>query len=206
MIKSYYLAKILFKMRIPSFYRCEIDKTANVNAGSVLARVKMGRYSYTGADTYVTDAHIGNFCSIGSLCQIGGGMHPMDTVTMSPVFLHGRNFLKKNFADIPYSPSETVEIGNDVWVGDGAYIKAGIKIGTGAIIGAHAVVTHDVEAYAVMAGVPARPIKKRFDNNVIERLLELKWWDWEEEKLRKYGPYFQSPEKLFEALSKEKEK
>lgn len=203
MIKSYYLAKILFKLRIPSFDRCEIDKTANVSAGSVLAKVKMGRYSYIGADTYATDAHIGQFCSIGSLCQIGGGMHPMDTVSMSPVFLKGRNFLHKNFAEIPYAPSETIEIGNDVWVGDGVYIKAGVKIGTGAILGAHAVITHDVEPYTVMAGVPARPIKKRFDDSTIEKLLVLQWWNWDEEKLTKYGPYFQSPEKLFEALNED---
>ena len=203
MIKSYYLAKILFKMRIPSFDHCDIDKTCNISAGSVLARIKMDKYSYTGASTFITDAVIGKFCSIGGEVHIGGGVHPMGTVSTSPVFLHGRNFLRKNFADIPYTPSETVEIGNDVWIGEAAYIKAGVKVGTGAIIGAHAVVTHDVEPYSVVAGVPAKEIRKRFDEDTIQKLLRLSWWDWPDEKLKRYGPYFSTPEKLFEMVEKE---
>ncbi len=127
----------------------------------------------------------------------------MGTVSTSPVFLHGRNFLRKNFADIPYTPSETVEIGNDVWIGEAAYIKAGVKVGTGAIIGAHAVVTHDVEPYSVVAGVPAKEIRKRFDEDTIQKLLRLSWWDWPDEKLKRYGPYFSTPEKLFEMVEKE---
>lgn len=200
MIKTYYLAKVLFKMRLPSFNHCEIDKTANVSAGSVFSKVKMGRYSYAGAATYATDARIGNFCSIGGEVHIGGGVHSLSTVSTSPVFLHGRNFLRTNFADISYSPSKTVKIGNDVWVGEGAYIKAGIKVGDGAIIGAHAVVTHDIAPYSVVAGVPAKEIRKRFDDETIEKLLVLSWWDWPDEKLKKYGQYFETPEKLLEAI------
>lgn len=203
-MKTYYLAKALFKMRLSSFRDCEIDRTARVNAGSVFTKVKMGRYSYAGAAAYVTDAHIGNFCSIAGGCQIGGGIHPMDTVSTSPVFLQGRNFLRKNFAAIPYAPSETVEIGSDVWIGEGVYIKAGIKIGSGAVIGAHAVVTHDVAPYAVAAGVPARVLRKRFDDGTIRRLLELQWWNWPEEKLEKYGALFTDPEKLLGALEQER--
>lgn len=202
MIKTYYLAKLLFKLRLPSFDHCEIDKTSNVNAGSVFAKVKMGRYSYVGAATYITDAQIGSFCSIAGDVHIGGGMHPMDSVSSSPVFFYGRNFLRKNFASIPYAPSKTVEIGNDVWIGESAYIKAGVKIGTGAIIGAHAVVTHDVAPYSVVAGVPAKEIRKRFDDETIEKLLEIQWWDWPEEKLQKYGKYFNKPDVLFDALER----
>ena len=108
--------------------------------------------------------------------------------------------MRKNFAELPYEPSKTVEIGNDVWIGSGVYIKAGIKIGTGAIIGARSVVTHDIEPYSVVAGVPAKEIRKRFDEEAIRKLLELKWWDWPDEKLKKYGEYFNSPEKLFEMI------
>lgn len=204
MLKTYYLAKILFKMRLPSFDHCSIDKTANVSAGSVFAKVKMGRYSYAGAATYITDAHIGSFCSIGGDVHIGGGVHPMGTVSTSPVFLHGGNFLRKNFADIPYVPSETVQIGNDVWIGESAYIKAGVRIGSGSVIGAHAVVTHNVEPYSIVAGVPAKVLRKRFDDETIEKLLALKWWNWPDEKLKKYGECFKSPESLFEELEKDK--
>lgn len=203
MLKTYYLAKLLFKMRIPSFNRCTIDNTAKVNAGSVLAMATLGRYTYVGANTYITDAKIGNFCSIAGNCHIGGGIHPMDTVSTSPVFLRGRNFLGKNFAQIPYAPSETVEIGHDVWIGENAYIKAGVKIGTGAVIGAHAVVTRDVEPYSVVAGVPAKVLRKRFDDEVISRLLETQWWEWSDEKLAQYGSCFASPEKLLLEINKQ---
>lgn len=204
MFKSKYIAKLLFKLRIPSFDRCKIDDTCNVSYLSVLAKVKMGKYSYIGAKTGITDAVIGNFCSIGGEVSIGGGIHPMDTVSMSPVFLKGKNFLRKNFAEIPYESSATVHIGNDVWIGEGAYIKAGITIGDGAVIGAHAVVTHDVEPYTVVAGVPAKVLYKRFDEKTIENLLEIKWWNWDDEKLSRYAQYFESPEKLIEKIREDK--
>ena len=196
MIKTYYLAKILFKLRIPSFDKCKIDKTSNVSYDSVIVRTQMGRYSYIGAKTCVTDAQIGNFCCIAGDCDIGGGVHPTDTVSMSPVFFKGKNFLRKNFANINRDKSNTVIIGNDVWIGEGAYIKSGVKIGDGAVIGAHSVVTHNVQAFTVVAGVPAREIRKRFNDDIIDKLLKIKWWNWSDEKLYKYGKYFESPEKL----------
>lgn len=203
-IKSKYIAKLLAKSRIPSFDNCEIDRTCNISYECALAKVKMGRYSYLAENTTVIDAEIGSFCSIGGYVRIGGGIHPMDTVSMSPVFLKGRNFLRKHFSEIPYTSSETVYIGNDVWIGTGAWIKSGIKIGDGAVIGAHAVVTHDVEPYAVMVGVPAKMIRKRFDDIVIRKLLKIKWWNWSEENLKKYGKYFFKPEELFTALEGKK--
>lgn len=201
--ESYYLAKILFKLRIPSFNKCHLDKTANVDAGCVLAKTTMGRYSYAGADTHITDTVIGNFCSIGSNCAIGGGIHPIDAVSTSPVFLKGKNFLRTNFGQMPYEPSKTVEIGNDVWIGQGVYIKSGVKIGTGCIIGSHAVVTSDIEPYTIVAGVPAKILRKRFDSATIEKLMKMEWWNWDDGALKKYGPYFSTPEALFEKLNEE---
>lgn len=77
-----------------------------------------------------------------------------------------------------------IVIGNDVWIGYEAVILAGVTIGDGAVIGARAVVTKDVAPYTVVGGVPARPIKKRFSDGTIQRLLELRWWDWPEERIR----------------------
>lgn len=74
-------------------------------------------------------------------------------------------------------------IGNDVWIGYEAVILAGVTIGDGAIIGTRAVVTKDVPPYTIVGGVPAKPIKKRFDDETIAQLLRLKWWDWSEEKI-----------------------
>ena len=191
-------------MRLSSFKHCSIDPTAKVDSECTLSKVKMGRYSYVASGTRITDANIGSFCSIGARCGIGGGVHPTDTVSTSPVFLKGKNFLRKNFAEIPYSPSVTVEIGNDVWIGEGACLMAGVKIGDGTIIGAHAVVTKDVEPYSVVAGVPAREIRKRFPDDVVEKLLELKWWEWPDEKLQEAGQCFDSPEKLLKQATEGK--
>lgn len=77
-----------------------------------------------------------------------------------------------------------IVIGNDVWIGYEAVILAGVTIGDGAVIGARAVVTKDVAPYTVVGGVPARPVKKRFSDGTIQRLLELRWWDWPKERIR----------------------
>ena len=193
MFKTYYFAKILKKIHIPSFRHCVIDSTAKVASGSELAYVTLGRYSYVGNYTHITDAVIGNFCSIGDNCSIGGGMHPMNYVSTSPVFLQGKNILHKNFAHIPYDSSLTVTIENDVWIGDGAFIKSGVKVGSGAIIGAHSVVTHDVDPYSIVAGVPAKEIRKRFDDDIVEILMNLQWWDWSDSKMNKMSHLFLDP-------------
>ena len=81
-----------------------------------------------------------------------------------------------------------IVIGNDVWIGYEAVIMAGVHIGNGAIIAARAVVTKDVPPYTIVGGVPARPIRKRFDEEVIQKLETLKWWDWSAEKICKKLP------------------
>ncbi|EKO3576514.1 CatB-related O-acetyltransferase [Vibrio metschnikovii] len=80
--------------------------------------------------------------------------------------------------------SESVIIGNDVWIAAGAVITRGIKIGDGAVIGANAVVTKDVPPYAIVAGIPAKVIKYRFTPEIIQRLLDIQWWNWEEIKIK----------------------
>ena len=201
---SYFFAKLMSKMQIASIKDSEIDRTSKVYEKCTLSRVKLGRYSYIAKNTNITDAKIGSFCSIGGRCQIGGGLHPTDMVSTSPVFLEGKSAVGYNFGFIKFSPSETVIIGNDVWIGSGVFIKAGVKIGSGAIIGANAVVTHDVEPYSIVAGVPAKEIRKRFDNETIERLLDLKWWDWPDDKIRKFAEFFSDPVKLLNAIDPDK--
>lgn len=85
-----------------------------------------------------------------------------------------------------------IVIGNDVWIGYEAVILSGVKIGDGAIIGARAVVTKDVPAYTIVGGVPAKPIRKRFDEKTIETLESIKWWDWDEEKIKRNLEYIQA--------------
>lgn len=91
---------------------------------------------------------------------------------------------KENICDAWDNKGDIV-IGNDVWIGYEAVILSGVTIGDGAIIGARAVVTKDVPSYTVVGGVPSKPIRKRFDEGTIQKLEEIRWWDWEEERIKK---------------------
>ena len=108
-----------------------------------------------------------------------------------PIFFDEWELDAKNIRDAWDNKGDIV-IGNDVWIGYEAVILPGVTIGDGAVIGTRAVVTKDVPPYTIVGGVPAKPIRKRFDDAVIERLEALRWWDWEEEKIRRAIPAIRS--------------
>ena len=199
-MKTFFLAKFLKKLRLSSFRACKIDPSARIDSQCELTRVAIGRFSYVCSGSHITDAVFGAFCSCGSDVQIGGGLHPLEMVSTSPVFLKGRNIFHQNLAEIDFTASEQVRIGNDVWIGSGAYIKSGVTIGDGAVIGAHAVVTRDVAPYAIVAGVPAHLLRFRFSPEVIDGLLTLKWWDWPKEKIQTNAELFRNPSDLLAAI------
>lgn len=129
---------------------------------------------------------IGNFCSIArEVTILLGGNHRLDWTTTYP-FPASPTFEKeaKNISGYSVSRGDVI-IGNDVQLGQNALVLSGVKIGDGAVVGAGAVVTHDVEPYSVVAGNPAKEIRKRFSNKTIEKLLKIRWWDWDEEKIRR---------------------
>ena len=193
---GFFINKFLRLINRPALRNCVIDKTSKVGTGSNCIDVQMGRYSYMGKNNSVANTRIGSFCSIASYCAIGGGAHPLDMVSTSPVFYSGKNIFRRNFGEIKAEINKPVSIGNDVWIGEAVFINDGITVGDGAIIGAHSVVTHDVPAYAVVAGTPAKVIRLRFSDEEIEKLLKIKWWDWPEEKLKEQGSKFVSVEQL----------
>ena len=128
---------------------------------------------------------IGKYCSIGSgaVFLMGGNQgHRSDWLSTFP-FYYQANIFKE--AKNPYNRAGDTVVGHDVWIGTEAMILSGITIGTGAIISARAVVTKDVEPYAIVAGNPAVFINYRFDQETRNRLLHLKWWEWDEEKIKK---------------------
>jgi acetyltransferase-like isoleucine patch superfamily enzyme len=170
----------------------QIHPTAAVLTRTRIYWSIVGRYSYVADHCWIIKAEIGNFCSIASNVMIGGGRHPENFVSTSPVFYSRRNVLNKCFAEVQFPEYAKTVIGNDVWIGSNAFVKGGITIGNGAIIGAHSVVTKNVEPYTIVAGNPARVIRKRFDDDVIKKLEATKWWEYSEEKLRQKGAHFQS--------------
>ena len=129
---------------------------------------------------------IGNFCSIAPGVNIVlGGEHRVDWVTTYPFnkILHEYKYIKGH----PATKGDII-IGNDVWISMNATILSGVTIGDGAVIGANSLVTNDVEPYTIVGGNPAKPIRKRFDQQTIDRLLRIKWWDWDIEKIKRNVP------------------
>lgn len=127
---------------------------------------------------------IGKFCSIacGAKFLFNSANHTLRSLSTYPFPLFFEEWeLEKEKVSESWDNKGDIVIGNDVWIGFEAVILAGVTIGDGAIIGARAVVTHDVPPYTIAGGVPAKPIRKRFDDKVIADLLKIRWWDWPEE-------------------------
>lgn len=183
-----FLIHKLSRLLHPAAFRdCVIDNNAKVGSGSYCVKTVMGRYSYMGDNCVAVNAKIGSFCSIAGYCCIGGGAHPTNRFSTSPVFYEGRNVFRKKISNMTFDAEKQVVIGNDVWIGEKVFIKDGITIGDGAIIGALSIVTHDVPPYAIVGGVPAKVIRFRFDDNTIEKLKRSEWWSLNDEQLEKFA-------------------
>ena len=158
-----------------------------IQAHSVLNEVSFGDFSYCAGYNQIYYANIGKFCSIASFARINPGNHP----TYSRVAQHHFTYrsamygLGEDDAEFfAWRKESLVTIGNDVWIGHNATVMPGVNIGNGAVIGAGAVVTHDVEPYAIVAGVPAQKIKMRFSDDLIIRIEGSKWWDWDHQIIK----------------------
>lgn len=127
---------------------------------------------------------IGKFCMIASDVKfiMNGANHLTDALTTYPFAIFGNGW-EGAMAGKSYPQKGNIEIGNDVWIGYNATIMAGVKIGDGAIIATNSTVVKDVAPYSIVGGNPAQEIKKRFSTEKIEKLLDLKWWNWEIEKI-----------------------
>lgn len=157
--------------------------------------VSIGEYSYGTPNIHFgklenTKLVIGKFCSIGKGVHVYlGGNHRTDWITTYPFpakFAWAKG--KENYR----VSKGNVIIGNDVWIGAGVTILSGVKIGDGAVIGANAVVAKDIPAYAIVVGNPANVVKYRFDESEIAFLEEVKWWDWELDKIQQNIDYLLS--------------
>ena len=166
-----------------------------VGARTILLDVAMGDYSYVVNDSQITYTTIGKFCSIAAMTRINPGNHPMHRATQAHFTYRASAYFEgesDEAAFFDWRKSHRVHIGHDVWIGHGAIVLPGRSIGTGAVIAAGAIVTKDVPAYTIVAGNPARPIKRRFSEQVADRLARLAWWDWDHEALRRALPDFRT--------------
>ena len=185
-----------------------------VNKGTIFSGY-MGYGSFIGSYSNLSKTKIGRFCSIASHVKIISGEHPTSNyVSTHPVFYsllkqNGSTFVYKQkydeFRYVDYEKKIVVEIGNDVWIGEGVSILEGIKIGDGAIVATGAVVTKDVKPYVIVGGVPAKPIRKRFDEKQIEYLLNFAWWNQPIEWIQKNADLFDNID-TFISLTRDYEK
>ena len=138
---------------------------------------------------------IGRFCSIacGAKFLFTSGNHSMQSLAnyTFPIFFDEWGLDVKDICNAWDNKGDTV-IGNDVWIGYEAVIMPGVKIGDVAVIGTRAVVTKDVPPYTIVGGVPAKPIRRRFDDATVEKLEALRWWDWDEDRLKRALPAIQA--------------
>ena len=174
---------------------CKLGRYASIGERVVLREVTVGDFSYFERHSEAIYTTIGKFCSIASNSRINALEHPIERITQHKVSYRPNEYFRWLGVDAAFRErrqSKAVTIGHDVWIGHGAVIMPGVAIGNGAVVGANAVVTHDVAPYTIVTGVPARPLRQRFADDIAKRIERLAWWDWPAEKLAKAVPDMQS--------------
>jgi phosphonate metabolism protein (transferase hexapeptide repeat family) len=151
-----------------------------------LAECEIGDYTYIERHVEAIYTTIGKFCAVAANARLNALNHPMERISQHKITYRPNEYFVYAKVDKAFREkrqNSRAVIGHDVWIGHGAIVLPGISIGHGAVVAAGAVVTKNVEPYAVVAGVPAKRIKWRFEKLIRERIIQLAWWDWEQEKL-----------------------
>lgn len=144
-------------------------------------------YSYTGQFCFLQNVEIGKFANIAAMVRIGPTNHPMERPTLHHFTYRREMYGFDDKDDVEFfkaRESRRTFIGHDTWIGHGVIIMPGVKIGNGAIVGSGSVVTKDVEPYTIVVGTPAKPLRKRFNDEIVRKLECIKWWDWPYEKIK----------------------
>ncbi len=175
------------------------EPPCSIKSARIAHSISLGAFSYA-VSGYLFGARIGRYCSLGEDVQIGRHSHPIMDVSSSPFFYRSvPQILDLRDSIDSYSGTfsrckspfdfKPVDIGNDVYIGHGAFLMPGVTIGTGAVVGAMAVVTKDVAPYTIVAGNPARVIRARYSDDIISRFLELRWWAFSPSMLSGLNPH-----------------
>lgn len=156
-----------------------------IGAQTEIISSTIGDYSYFCDRCHVMYTTVGKFCSVANHARLNPSNHPTWRATQHHFTYRSSKFDMGPDEDefFAWRKEHGVTLGHDVWIGHGALVMPGVTVGTGAVVASGAVVTKDVPEYAIVAGVPAKPIKYRFPREIQEKLLALAWWDWEHERL-----------------------
>ncbi|MFD2206546.1 chloramphenicol acetyltransferase [Kiloniella antarctica] len=162
-----------------------LGKWVEIGEGSKVIESSIGDYSYAIHDCDIIYSDIGKFVNIAANVRLNPGQHPMDRASMhhfqyrSAAYEMGED--DQEFFE--WRKASPVNIGHDVWIGQGAIVKGAVTVGNGAVIGSGAVVTKDVAPYSIVAGVPAKTIRQRFEAHIQKALTRIAWWDWDHQLL-----------------------
>lgn len=177
------IKNILFKQNISILslvYSSNVHCKARICAFTKFSNSEIGKFSFVGKNGSINNTTIGSYCSVGMNVKSGLGFHPAKFISTSPLFYKKNSVLNESFVqEDKFNDYKRIEVGSDVWIGADALLIDGVKVGHGAIVGAKSVVTKDVPPYGIVAGIPAKIIKYRFDENIVEKLLELEWWKYD---------------------------
>jgi phosphonate metabolism protein (transferase hexapeptide repeat family) len=167
--------------------KCEFGNYVEIMGYNHLTETKMDDFSYICEYGQVIYTEIGKFANIASMCRINPGFHPMEWATVHHFTYRPGRYNMKTEDDIDFfnwRRLQKVKIGHDTWIGHGVVIMPGVTIGNGAVVGSNSVVTKDVPPYTIVAGSPAKIIRKRFAKEISEVLEQIKWWDWDYETIK----------------------
>jgi phosphonate metabolism protein (transferase hexapeptide repeat family) len=166
-----------------------------VGHDSVIVNTSFGAYSYCGRLCDIANTSVGKFSNIAAMVRIGATDHPLTTASLHHFLYRSGDYWPDAENDAAFFAARAARrafIGHDTWIGHGALIKPEVTVGNGAVIGSGAVVTRDVEAWTIVAGNPARLIRRRFPTELGAELERLAWWDWDHDRLRKALPDFRT--------------
>lgn len=208
-----FVADVIYRLRIAKKYKVvilrdvELDRSTRlegnnaIGEGTKIIESSLGLCTYVANHSTIIRAKIGRYCAIGDNVRTFLGIHPTSGfVSIHPLFfsqqkqvgftfVDRQKFAEHRFLDVDHK--FVVEIGNDVWIGNNVLILDGIRIADGAVVAAGSIVTKDVDPYSIVAGVPAKKLRKRFREEDIAFLLNLRWWDREFDWIRKNAHLFE---------------